>query len=246
MESLELCNNTRQTDTLKSVLSLSGGKTSSFMAVHYPVDYRVFALVQIEEPKTIPSDKGFLRAIEKKIKKPFVGTPEDIKTLRVVLDLEQLIGEPITWLTGPTFDELIIARSALPNKAMRFCTTEMKMYPIFKWWYKTIGEVCKMGVGYRLDEQERCDVFNEKIKYRAAQNTFGHKRYKWKEVKWRKGWFPLVEEGITRPAINNFWEDKSLDFPLSSNCQICFWKSPEELSQNWQENPIIMEWAARK
>ena len=45
----------------------------------------------------------------------------------------------------------------LPNQMARFCTTEMKMRPIFDWWFKNINEIVKMGIGFRYDEMERKD-----------------------------------------------------------------------------------------
>ena len=41
---------------MKTVNSLSGGKTSSYMAVHYPADYNVFALVTTLDKKCIYPD----------------------------------------------------------------------------------------------------------------------------------------------------------------------------------------------
>lgn len=231
---------------MQTVQSLSGGKTSSYMAVHYPADHYVFALVQIEDANTLPKDDGIVKKVESKIGREFVGTPEDNKTVEVVLELEQRIGQEINWVTGPTFDELIEYKSAIPNQAKRFCTTEMKMMPIFRWWYRNIGEKIRMGVGFRLDEFDRMEKFSTEIKYRFAQNLFGEERYKWNTIEWREGWFPLIDNGITHKPVADYWEPKSLEFPNSSNCKMCFWKQEQELRQNWEETPEIMEWAARK
>ena len=46
---------------MKKVNSLSGGKTSSYMAVNYPADYNLFALVRIEDRKCTPKDKGIVK-----------------------------------------------------------------------------------------------------------------------------------------------------------------------------------------
>lgn len=37
-----------------TINSLSGGKTSSYMAAHYPADYNIFALVRIEAQYCVP------------------------------------------------------------------------------------------------------------------------------------------------------------------------------------------------
>ena len=39
------------------VNSLSGGKTSSYIAANYPADYDIFALVRIEDKQSMFPDK---------------------------------------------------------------------------------------------------------------------------------------------------------------------------------------------
>ena len=43
------------------VNSLSGGKTSSYMAAHYPADYNVFALVRIDADYCKPKDMSIVK-----------------------------------------------------------------------------------------------------------------------------------------------------------------------------------------
>jgi len=227
---------------MKTVNSLSGGKTSSYIAIHYPADYNVFALVHSTDKRLQPEDKGLVKRVSDKIGFDFIGTLEADKTLRVVLDLEQRIGQEITWVTGKSFDDVIRDAKAIPNKMWRFCTTEMKMRPIFKWWLQTIGEKVDMRIGFRLDEFERAEHFTTKMKYRASQNTHGQKRYNWNEIEWRVGSFPLIDDRITHRDIVRFWRDDSMEFPRSSNCVGCFWKSEQELRQNWDDHPKKMKW----
>ena len=42
---------------MKTVNSLSGGKTSSYIAVKYPADYNVFALVRTNDKKCLYPNK---------------------------------------------------------------------------------------------------------------------------------------------------------------------------------------------
>lgn len=122
--------------------SLSGGKTSSYMAVHYPADYNIFSLVTIEDKKCAPKDAGIIKYVSDKIGQDFIATAEDDATLYVLRDLEQKIGKGIIWVVGNSFDNVIDKRGGyLPNSITRFCTTEMKIRPIFDWWYKNIGEI---------------------------------------------------------------------------------------------------------
>ena len=130
------------------VHSLSGGKTSSFMAVHYPAEYNVFALVTIEDYDSRPIDKHLIKKVSDKIGKEFIATAEDDTTLYAMFDLEQLIGKEITWLTGLSFDKVVDTKGGwLPSKLRRFCTTEMKIRPIFEWWQKNFDSIIQMGIG---------------------------------------------------------------------------------------------------
>ena len=127
---------------MKIINSLSGGKTSSYMAFHYPADYNIFSLVRIEDVNCKPKDKSLIKYVSDKIGMEFIATAESDKTLYVMRDLEQLIGKDIIWVSGQTFEKVNGKR--LPNQQWRFCTTEMKMRPIFDWWFKNICEKVKI------------------------------------------------------------------------------------------------------
>jgi len=138
-----------------SVNSISGGKTSAFMAYHYPADVELFALVCIEAEYCKPKDKSLVKYVSDKIGRDFVATAESDKTLVVVRDLEQLLGREIKWVVGDTFEQVIRKKKAIPNQMWRFCTTEMKMKPIFDYCQSKVGEIVEMQVGFRYDEKER-------------------------------------------------------------------------------------------
>jgi hypothetical protein len=93
---------------MKTVNSLSGGKTSSYIAANYPADYDVFALVRTDDKNCMFPDKKLRQEVEDRIQAPFIGTLEDDVIIHTMLDLEQYIGRKITWVTGKTFDETII------------------------------------------------------------------------------------------------------------------------------------------
>ena len=118
-----------------TVNSLSGGKTSSYIASNYKADYNVFALVTTNDKNCIFKDKKIRKIVSDKIGKDFIGTLEMDKIIYTMLDLEQYIGSEITWLSGITFEEVIKnKRGWLPNVLHRYCTTHLKMEPIFNWW----------------------------------------------------------------------------------------------------------------
>ena len=225
---------------MKTIHSLSGGKTSSYMAVHYPADYNIFALVTVDDLKCKPSDDKIVQMVSDKIGKEFIGTVEDDLTLKVIFDLEQKIGNEIIWVVGESFDELIRKKSNwLPSSLSRYCTTEMKVRPIWDWWYKNIGEKVKMGIGYRYDEMERADRF--KSSFKGIVGKVGT-RNKWQEIDWREGWFPLIENKVIHPTIVGWASTSGINFPIDSNCLGCFHKSPQQIAKNYQNHKNKIEW----
>lgn len=150
-----------------TVNSISGGKTSSYIAVRYPADYEIFSLVCINEPKARPKDRAVIDYVNGKIGRfddefgEFIATAEDDKTLKVMMDLEQMIGREIIWVRGKSFDNVIdnTGRTLLPNKHYRYCTEEMKLLPIFLWWWHNIHEKVNMRIGFRFCEVDRMERF---------------------------------------------------------------------------------------
>lgn len=227
---------------MKSVNSISGGKTSAFMAVHYPADYDVFACVLIGDPSCATKDKGLVRAVSDKLGTDFIATAEKDDTLRVVLDMEQMTGRPVTWVHGKSFDSLIRGpKKSLPNKSWRWCTTEMKMRPMFDWWHATIGEKVEMRVGIRHDEKERAEkltsTFKGVVGRRGSLN-------RWEVVEWREVRCPLVEDVVDHFQVATWAKSTGLPFPADSNCVGCFWKPCQQLRKNWDDEPEKMEWFA--
>jgi len=226
---------------MKIIHSLSGGKTSSYMAVHYPADYNIFALVTIEDATCQPSDKELVKYVSDKIGKEFIATAEDDATLYAMRDLEQFIGKEITWVSGKSFEQVNTNRKALPNIMWRFCTTELKMRPIFDWWFKNINEKVQMNIGIRYDEMERADNIRNSFKgivgKRGTQN-------KWQEIQWREASFPLIQDKIIHPRVVKWANESGLTFPSDSNCVGCFHKASQQLRKNWDDNPKKMQWFA--
>jgi hypothetical protein len=223
-----------------TVNSISGGKTSSYMAKHYPADYNIFALVRIEAEYCRPKDQSIVKYVSDKIGMDFIATAESDKTLYVIRDLEQLIGKEIIWTTGETFQNVILNKKALPNMMWRFCTTEMKMKPIFEFCQSHIKEVVEMQIGFRYDEKERANRENTKFRTIIGQSENG--RNKWDEIYWRELKYPLIENKKSHPSIIKWVEETGLFFPPDSNCVGCFWKPLQQLRKNWEDEPQKMKW----
>jgi hypothetical protein len=229
---------------MKTINSLSGGKTSSYMAYHYPADYNIFALVKIDDISCTPKDKKLVQYVSDKIGEQFIATAESDLTLKAMLDLEQMIGKEIIWVSGLSFEKVNKkSGGGLPNQMWRFCTTEMKMRPIWDWWYKNIKEKVKMGIGFRYDEMERANRLTTSFKGIVGKNGT---RNKWEEIEWRENYFPLIENKITHYNVVKWVNNTSLIFPPDSNCVGCFHKPLQQLRKNFDDEPLKMQWFANQ
>jgi len=242
---------------MKTLNSISGGKTSAYLAAHHPADYNVFALVRIEDKNCAPKDPILKKEAEERTGKSFIATAEEDETMYAVLDLEQHIGQKIHWVTGPTFDWVIENRDGwLPNKLHRYCTTSMKIEPIFYWWAETIGEPVKQRFGYRVNEVsrakkmlERCNengLVEQKATFEKWEEGPHKGKNRWEAVPWFAPEFPLVENGVLKWEIENYWEGKDVRFARLNNCAGCFHRNKVLLRKQWDRHPEKMEWFASK
>jgi 3'-phosphoadenosine 5'-phosphosulfate sulfotransferase (PAPS reductase)/FAD synthetase len=231
---------------MKTVNSLSGGKTSSYMAVHYPADIELFALVCIEAEYCKPKDSGLVKYVSDKIGRDFIATAESDKTLLVVRDLEQLIGKEIKWVAGETFENVTKRKNGyfLPNVFNRMCTTEMKMKPIFEYCQKEVGDIVNMQVGFRYDEKERGERNQDNTHFKTIVGKHSNGKNKWEEIEWRTLSFPLIDYKISHFEVYKWSQRSGIDFPADSNCVGCFHKPFQQLRKNWDDEPQKMRWFA--
>lgn len=231
-------------ENLITVNSLSGGKTSSYMAIHFPADIEIFSCVCIDYKPAAPKDKAILNYVLEKLNGHFIASAESVKTLKVMMQLEQKIGKEIIWVRGKSFDQVIDEAECLPTWNRRFCTTDLKIIPIFEYLYPRYGKV-KMNIGFRADEYERRKRGTENvlIHHPVSCNLFGNRRQKWDKFEWRKNQFPL--EKTFHFEIIKYWQQfPDFKFPKDSNCAGCHHKPPELINQNHIDEPEILEWFA--
>lgn len=240
---------------MKIVNSLSGGKTSSYIAANYPADYDIFALVRTDDKNCLFPDKKLRQEVSDRIGKEFIGTLEDDTIIYTMFDLEQYIGREITWVSGRTFDEIIMKKNGntfLPSYMRRFCTSEMKVEPIAKWFYDNIGSAPLMRVGFRANEQRRASSMIERknkngfieVKIKISKNDNGTN--KWKTIEYCHPIFPLIEDGIFKDNVESYWKDKPVRFAWMNNCVGCFHKEAPLLKKMWEKHPNKLEWFASK
>lgn len=243
-----------------TVNSLSGGKTSSYLAMNYPADYNIFSLVCIDDIKCSPSDIKILQMVNDKLSKygytekygDFIATAEDDKVLKVIFDLEQLLGKEIIWVRGNSFD--IVNKKhgkTVPNMARRYCTTDMKILPMASFIYQNIMPLYEMmpvfsNVGFRYDEDHRAKKGKEReLRSKIIVGNRGT-RNKWEEIFWGIANYPLIYNKVTHYHVAKYWQSKNIDFQDDSNCIGCFWKDVQQLRKNWDDNSNKMEWFANQ
>ena len=238
---------------MKTCNSLSGGKTSSYVAVNYPADYNVFSLVRTNDKTCLFPDAKLRQIVSDKIGTEFIGTLEEDAIIYTMLDLEQFIGTKIDWVTGKTFDEIINrnGKKYLPNIMQRFCTSEMKLQPIFNWWKSNFNEVIEMRIGYRANEMSRAKTMISKLNKNGNlefKDIIGKRKTqnKWALIEWQKPKFPLIEDGIFKDNIVEFWKDKNVRFAYMNNCVGCFHRNEILLKLMSEKHPNKFDWFAKQ
>jgi hypothetical protein len=236
---------------MKTVNSISGGKTSSYIAKHFPADINIFSLVRIEDKDNLwmkGKDEKTRQLVSDKLGCEFIGTAEMDDIIYTILDLEQFIGTKIDWVTGKTFEQIIKDNyNYLPNKMTRYCTVEMKLKPIFNFLRENTELPIEMRIGFRPTEINRAN----KVLERADENgieyfeTIVGKRKiqnKWGKVAYRKVTFPLIENNISKDTIYNYWNDKPVRFAYRNNCVGCVNRQPLMISHMASKDIDKVNW----
>lgn len=236
---------------MKTFNSISGGKTSAFLEVNYPSDYRAFALVRTDDKNCLFSDAKLRQMVADRINSEFIGTLEDDTIIKTIFDLEQFTGREIKWVTGKTFDEVISRKSGIPNLPQpmrRFCTLEMKVEPLFQYWKSLNIEPWECRFGFRANEMRRANSTNKRINengyltHKAIIGTSKNGKNKWKEFEYQKPFYPLIKDSIFKDKIENFWKDKPVRFAWMNNCVGCMHKEPMLLKKMMGLHPNKLKW----
>lgn len=237
-----------------TVNSVSGGKTSAYIAANYKADYNVFSLVRTNDKSCLFPDAKLRQEVSDRLGVEFIGTLEDDMIIYTIFDLEQYIGQKIDWVTGKTFDEIIDrgnGKKHLPNAISRFCTTEMKLQPLFDWWNNNFTEPVEMRIGYRANEIRRVENMKKRLN---KDGLLTHKKIigksktqnKWANIPWQKPVFPLVNDNIYKDNIDEYWRDKIVRFAYMNNCIGCFNRNEMLLKLMSEEFPNKFDWFARQ
>ena len=132
----------------------------------------------------------------------------------------------------------------------RYCTTNLKLIPIFQWWYNTINMPVEMRIGFRANEMSRAKRMIGKlnnnglleIKETVSKHPDG--RNKWQIFEWQKPIFPLINDGIFKDNIEQYWNDKPVKFAWMNNCVGCFHRNEVLLNKMFELHPNKLQWFA--
>lgn len=249
----------RNTDKVCLINSCSGGKTSSYMYLKYPADYTVFAFVESNSPENQIKDSGLLKIARQKLNRDVTGSMELEATIKAMVELEQLGGREINWVTaGFSYEDLVLGKvdipkhrnPMLPNSRLRFCTQYLKVFPIFEWCFLNMDDFIVMNIGYRADEASRvkaanCDRLNN-IFYPQRCDIVGRHsgQHRWQKYEWREVVFPLYNAGITKLEVDMEMAKTGIKFPFVSNCVGCFFHTAQEMLYQERANPgLLAPWA---
>lgn len=238
---------------LITVNSISGGKTSAYLMAHYPANINVFSLVRVEDKDNLwmkGKDEKTRQRVSDKIGKEFIGTVEMDEIIYTILDLEQHTGQGVNWVTGDTFEEVIRKRSGyLPNKMARFCTTDMKIIPIFNFLRENTELPVIMRIGLRPEEKNRMKNILERadengleyFKVVIGKSKTGNQN-KWGEIPYRYVEFPLIDDNVKKDTIYDYWNKHNVRFAYRNNCVGCVNRNPLFLSHIAQKDKESFNW----
>lgn len=220
-------------------ISFSGGRTSAYML------WRV-----LEANDGLPVDCVVVFANTGK---------EEEETLKFVRDCGVNWQVPIKWIewrddeqgytlvnfesasrNGEPFEALIRKRQYLPNPVTRFCTSDLKIKPMYRLMRNTgmLDDGLQMMVGIRADENRRV------VKMRNGKHS---ESVKIENV------LPLATAGITVQHVNAFWAQQLFNLQLSTfngrtlagNCDLCFLKPAAQRLSLVAERPARAVWWVR-
>jgi hypothetical protein len=207
---------------MKTVTSVSGGKTSAMMALEFPTDHYIFAVVLTDHKKSAPKDKGLLRECQNRIPW-FTASHEADLTLLNMLRLEQELGKRIDWVASQysldrylwqdtdlvgyrsntiaskvPLDAIVEKKKMLPNATHRFCTEETKLVPMFQYSfnnYLNAFRACDIKSKQEILILEEPLLMNIGFRWDEPQRVDGWTCDKEKFKFPRKAWTGLSEDG---------------------------------------------------
>ncbi len=186
----------------RHICGISGGKDSSALAV--------YLRDRVPEMEYFFCDTG-------------AELPE---TYEYMTRLEVTLGKPIERLNERRgFDHWFeVYRGALPSPQMRWCTKQMKIYPIEEW---VADDAVVSYVAIRADEANRKGYISTKPNIKSV--------------------FPFIEDGIDHSGVMRILDDAGIGLPsyydwrTRSGCYFCFYQRKAEWVGLADRHPDLFE-----
>lgn len=203
------------------LVSVSGGRTSAFMAVYLKELYPkrdlifVFANTGKEKEETLI----FLNKLDLNFNLNIVWLEAKVNPKKGKGTTYKIVDFETASRKGEPFED-VIKKYGLPSKLYRHCTRELKEVPIHKYTKKVLGKEYLTAIGIRADEKHRLAIKKDFI-------------------------YPLSEVNIDKKFINDWWGRQSFNLELNEhegNCDFCFLKSQKKRVKLLSEGLDISWW----
>lgn len=200
------------------------------------------------------------------------------ETLRFVQEVSNFYAVPIRWLErdgtkppherfrevdfesaarkGEPFEEVIREKQYLPNPVTRFCTVELKIRTMRDFAYAQGWKEWTNVIGFRADEKHRLakamrksgDGEGKQMSLLAPKTPKRLKPAVEPHESWNHLATPMIDAGVTRQTVADFWAQMPFDLrlrPDESNCDLCFLKGAGKISAVLREHPEYAGWWVR-
>jgi len=206
---------------LPIIVSFSGGRTSAYM-LRLLLDNYPEADLQVvfaNTGKERPETLDFVQACSERFGVPVTWVEAVVTQQKGIATTYKVVDYATASRNGEPF-EAAIAKYGIPNNSFPHCSRELKTQPIGAWIRDTFaGRPFQMALGIRADEAHR-------------------------EGEW---WYPLIEWGVTKQQVRQFWREQPFDLGLKDyegNCDLCWKKGHDKNLTLLEERPELGVWWA--
>jgi len=210
-------------------VSFSGGRSSAYMCQQLLKDfpYAEFAFVFANTGQEAEATLEFVDRCDRHFGLNLAWVEAVVHYGKRSGCTHKLVNYKVAARNGEPY-EAVIKKYGLPNVDWLHCTRELKTNPMYDY-IASLGwawGTYKVALGIRADEPKR-------ISKSATENNIV---------------YPLVERGVEKSDVIEFWRKMPFDLQLEEregNCKWCFKKSDRKHIQNLHANPEWYEFPAR-
>lgn len=189
---------------IKNIVSYGAGVDSTAMIFlllldKKPIDYVVFADVGAELPETY----------------------ETVKLMKEFLDKQAVPFVTVYPAKFRTLQQRCEDRNVIPDRIRRWCTRDVKITPIFKF-YRSLDAEINQYIGIDSGEPKRMRPDPEN---------------------WIHNVYPLVSSGIDRNGCVEIIKNMKFPVPVKSGCYFCIYNNVERLYSIWKHNNQLFKQA---